>query len=302
MTLHLPQPINSMLRGLVLILLALGIHVALARVLLPAGAGAEGGKGNQGESMVTVRAASGALAEMVRAWERAPRPAVTGAAPAPVPPPLPAQPSAAVTPTASRDRTTPHIPQPVRPQLPALPAAAPALVTTPAPPPPPAPRRLAEPAADGRAATIRPNRQEAGQQPGKQARPARAAQTARIARGGGKAATAGSRGSLDRPSLNAGQRRAVLQSWGASIRARIARFKRYPPGARMAGQGGSVRVSLVVTRKGELRQLAIVGGSGVAALDRAALSAVRDAAPLPRAPANLPGRRFRFLLTITFRP
>ncbi len=301
MTLHPPQPMNSMLRGLVLILLALGIHVALARILLPAGAEAEGGEGNQGESMVTVRAASGALAEMVRTWERAPQPAANGAVPASMPP-LPAPPIAAVTPTASRDRTARHIPQPVRPQLPALPAAAPALITTPAPPPPPARRKLAEPAADGKTATVRPNRQEAGTGPGKQARPAGAAQPARIARGGGKAATAGSRGRLDRPSLNAGQRRAVLQSWGASIRARIARFKRYPPGARMAGQGGSVRVSLVVTRKGELSQLAIVGGSGVAALDRAALSAVRDAAPLPRAPANLPGRRFRFLLTITFRP
>lgn len=90
-----------------------------------------------------------------------------------------------------------------------------------------------------------------------------------------------------------------LQSvWAGAIGARIARAQRHPG----RGHGsGRVRLSLVVARDGRLAEVAVATSSGSAALDRAALDAVRRAAPFPSAPKGLPDQWMRFGQWVAFR-
>ena len=110
----------------------------------------------------------------------------------------------------------------------------------------------------------------------------RAAPAQRAAGGGGGRR----RGNAGRRAVSTGDaaaRRAALARWGAGIRRNIERGKRYPRGAR---GGGTVTVQLTVSRDGALRAARVVASSGVAALDRAALEAVRRTR-LPAAPKGL---------------
>jgi len=92
-------------------------------------------------------------------------------------------------------------------------------------------------------------------------------------------------------------RRAALARWGAKIRRSIERGKRYPRGARGSG---TVTVQLSVSRGGALQSVRVVASSGVAALDGAAVAAVRRAR-LPAAPEGLSVRGYRFNLPVAFR-
>ena len=78
------------------------------------------------------------------------------------------------------------------------------------------------------------------------------------------------------------------------VRLRIERHKRYPDTARVRQIEGSVTVCFVIL------PAEIVKTSGNKALDRAALTAVKDAAPFPRAPARLFEGDIPLELTIVF--
>jgi len=67
----------------------------------------------------------------------------------------------------------------------------------------------------------------------------------------------------------------------AEIARRIQRALRYPPIARERGATGEALVAFEVGSDGAPARIELVGTSGSGALDRAALRAVAEAAPLP---------------------
>ena len=126
--------------------------------------------------------------------------------------------------------------------------------------------------------------------------PARAAETAS---GTGRNAAAGTTSATPRAAVAAsGTSPAALAQWGGAIRNSIERRKQYPRGTRASGV---VRLSIRVDTNGALAGVTIVGSSGDAALDRAALTAVQRAR-LPAAPNGVAAGSQTFTLPMTFRP
>ncbi len=78
------------------------------------------------------------------------------------------------------------------------------------------------------------------------------------------------------------------RSWQGEILARLARFRRYPAGARARRAQGVAYIRFRMDRGGHVRTVALDRSSGAADLDRAAMDTVRRADPLPRIPDDLP--------------
>lgn len=202
-----------------------------------------------------------------------------------LPAPPPAPPAAAPPPpdTPAPD-ALPDLPDPA--PAPAVPDTAPLLPITQTDAPPP----LADPAppapvADPAMAEARPR-----------ARPARAKPTQPAE------APAVETASSQPPSTaqsRAGAQDARAQ-WGAAIRKKVERRKAYPKAAR--GASGEVVVKMTVSRSGALEAVAIARSSGNAALDQAALTAVRRTGGFPAAPDQVPGDRQVFSLPMQFAP
>ncbi len=92
----------------------------------------------------------------------------------------------------------------------------------------------------------------------------------------------------------------TADSYLEMVRLKIERHKRYPENARIRQIEGSVTVRFVIISGGDIRSAEIVKTSGNKALDRAALTAVKDAVPFPRAPASLFKGDIPLELTIVF--
>jgi protein TonB len=116
-----------------------------------------------------------------------------------------------------------------------------------------------------------------------------------VARGAGAGAQAGTGGGDPNAGPGPAEYRSLMARWGGGIRAAIERSLR-PAG----GPGGTTRLRLTVTADGRLAGAAIAASSGHAALDRAALAAVR-AARYPPAPRGLPPGSYTFTLPLTQR-
>ncbi|MEA3385338.1 MAG: TonB family protein [Thermodesulfobacteriota bacterium] len=71
------------------------------------------------------------------------------------------------------------------------------------------------------------------------------------------------------------------------VRLRIERHKIYPRNARVRQMEGDVTVRFIITHEGDVRAVEVVKTSGEKSLDRAALAAVKGAAPFPRASERL---------------
>jgi protein TonB len=133
------------------------------------------------------------------------------------------------------------------------------------------------------------------------AQPPRAAapstpQPARIAQGAGGGATQGAaQASAATASISNAQRQSLMSGWGAQIMARIERAR---PRVRGSGQ---VTLTLQIARGGQLAALSVSQSSGDAALDEAAISAVRRAGRFPAAPDGLTDASYGFSLPIRFR-
>lgn len=80
------------------------------------------------------------------------------------------------------------------------------------------------------------------------------------------------------------------KKWASKIRSRIERKKSYPAAAK--GASGVVSVHIRIAASGALAGVKLTGSSGNAALDAAALKAVKSAAPFPAAPAGSSGAEF----------
>jgi protein TonB len=218
---------------------------------------------------------------------------------------------------------TPQVPEVRRPAVPTAPAspglavprrdAAPdRSVTAPAAPPPektakaeaPPERTEARIEEASQIAGVRPKQRPDRPDPPAQTQPQRAqapqaaASPAQRAKGDGAGAHAGARQQSSAATLSASQRQTLAAQWGAQVRSKIERRKRYPGGA--GGASGTVRVRLTVGRDGSLRGLALAGSSGHRALDQAALRAVRAARRFPAAPRGLTRPSYTFTLAMRF--
>jgi protein TonB len=81
-------------------------------------------------------------------------------------------------------------------------------------------------------------------------------------------------------------RRAV--TFQRTLLSHIARYRRYPEGARRDQARGTVQLVFSMLRDGTVTDVRIASSSGYSMLDVAAIETIRKAQPLPRIPAELP--------------
>ncbi len=265
--------------------LALALHLAAFAAVAPHLQGAQAA-GDGGGATLTLAAADPALADLVAEWDRPPDLMPQAAAQSALPPP---------------PQTTP----PDAPALLALPAQTAVATVAPLPSPPPDfaptadlaipdPPSLTPEAPAKSAPEPRPAPKPERAKPRPAPQPAAPAQQAAGAGGQGAAGQSGQAAAAQSGAGSA----AAKAEWGASIRARIERRKSYPADA--GGATGKVTLRLVVGADGRLASVAVTKSSGVAALDRAALGAVRAAGRFPKAPRGL--AESSFSLPISFAP
>jgi len=101
--------------------------------------------------------------------------------------------------------------------------------------------------------------------------------------------------SLVNPAVTAARTRVADEYVWAVIR----KFSQYLPDLREKNEGGTVVVRMVISRDGRLLESAIAKSSGISALDKGMLEALRAAAPYPPLPAELPGDHLVFTQPIT---
>ncbi|WP_417806849.1 energy transducer TonB [Thioclava sp.] len=261
---------------------AVVLHLTVFALWQPPVAGGARSAGARGADLVVIAPASEAMAAVVAEWERPPEVAT---APKPLAPQL--------------DEATPRDPTPSDPSLanaaPTAPAPPQARETPPPPqtvlPPPEMPRPVAKPKAKPK-----PQPKTATKTAPKASRASQAAPKQQ-AQGAGGGAAAGQQGKAKAATLSSGQTRAAMAAWGAQIRARIERAKTPPAGA----GAGRVVVTLRVSRSGQLLSVSLARSSGRAALDRAALQAVRRAGRFAPAPKGLGAQSYAFDLPMAFR-
>jgi protein TonB len=250
----------------VFVTFALGVHAGLAVAMCAMPDGMEAA-GASGDTLISVEAADAAMTEMVERWEAPPETAeVVEVQDVPDLPQMPdiARPAIGDGPQLPRSASVP-------PQV--LADADPLPDTT--PPEPPKPDPEPEPA-----------------------RPVQStARAGQIAQGAGGGVAAGQRTQSDAATLSA-EGAALEARWGAQVRARVERAKRAPRSAR--GVTGRVVLVLSVARDGRLAGVSVRTSSGHAALDDAALRAVRAAGRFPAAPAGLSQPTYNFSLPISF--
>lgn len=274
----------SQVQAAIALSLALLLHLgAFALHPGPAGASASA-SGAGGSDLITLQAADGSIADLVATWQEPPQIAASPAPPLPQPGPADsiALPQA---PTGS----APDLPALPRPATAPMPDTAPRQAEAPPPPPPPpepAPKPAPEPAPE---ATARPPA------PAPENSPATPAQQAA---GTGSGAAAGQGGTAKASTLSQAAANDALAGWGASIRARIEKRKRYPAAA--DGASGRVTLRLTIGRNGQLQGVAIAASSGNAALDAAALKAVQSAGRFAKAPSGLTEASYSFSLPMRF--
>jgi protein TonB len=79
----------------------------------------------------------------------------------------------------------------------------------------------------------------------------------------------------------------------------IRKFSQYLPNLRDKNEGGTVVLKFTIARDGRLLDVVVTQSSGVIALDRGMLEAIKTAAPYPPLPAEFPGDRATFTQPIT---
>ncbi|WP_454629401.1 TonB family protein [Bradyrhizobium cenepequi] len=101
------------------------------------------------------------------------------------------------------------------------------------------------------------------------------------------------------PNLGIGKDRQKLTAdWGRKISAYFELHKRYPQNKSKAT---TVKVSIVLNRRGNVVNVAVAESSGDPAFDDAALSMIRRSDPVPAPPAELTEDQFAFSLDVNFK-
>ena len=101
------------------------------------------------------------------------------------------------------------------------------------------------------------------------------------------------------PSLGIGKDKQQLTAdWGRKISAYFELHKRYPKDKTKAT---TVKVSLMLNRRGNVVSLEVAESSGDAVFDEAAISMIRRSDPVPLPPAGLTDDQFSFSLDVKFK-
>jgi protein TonB len=270
-------------------LVSAGLHAGAALALVAAqvatGAGAAG---EAGLDSVSLAGPSAMQVQILTPADLLPDTAPVVDFAAPEAPPAPAAelpPDLSTNPT--RAETAPVVPD--RPQAMAALAAEPTLAPADLPPPAPKPPKAPEP----------PKAKAASEPaPKKVATKAKSAEKpAAKAAGSGGGAVAGNGGTAKEAGPSKAEVAELKAAWGARLRAKIEAKRRAPDG----GAAGAVKVRFAVAPSGQLLSVEVVASSGQAALDKAAVKAVR-AAHLPAAPKGLTGASYGFTLTLRYAP
>lgn len=124
------------------------------------------------------------------------------------------------------------------------------------------------------------------------------AQIKQTAAGQGGGARAGATASAETSTLSMAKNASLIAKWGGRVRAQIERRKRYPNSAR--GAEGTTRLAVTVSRTGRLIGTRITKTSGNAALDSAAVAAVKATRRYAKAPGELQQQQVTFNLSISF--
>ena len=261
-----------------------------------------GGAG--GEALLTLAAAPPQIETMVETWNAPPE-----TSPSPVRPTAPVQPpSPPVSPSATID-TAPLMPGTValpsgpktESQLPKLDTSTPTPPRPKAevaktPPPKPEPKKTEQKRQKKPKPATKPAQKKTAEK-AKKAKKSSAGQAAQKAAGSGGGSVAGQGGKSKVATLGKGKAKRLITVWGGRIRAKIERSKRYPRGVKKRGR---VVLRLSISPAGTVRSVSISRSSGNAALDKAAIAAVRRAGRMPRAPKGLTDSSYRFNLPVSF--
>jgi protein TonB len=101
------------------------------------------------------------------------------------------------------------------------------------------------------------------------------------------------------PNLGIGKDKGRLTAdWGRKISAYFELHKRYPQNKSKAT---TVKVSIVLNRRGNVVNVAVAESSGDPAFDDAAISMIRRSDPVPAPPAELTEDQFAFSLDVNFK-
>ena len=79
----------------------------------------------------------------------------------------------------------------------------------------------------------------------------------------------------------------ALKGYSRGVQRKIAARKKYPRKAKREGKQGQVTVQFTVMKSGEIKDLLLVAGTSYAELNKAAMDAVKRAAPFPGLPEEL---------------
>jgi protein TonB len=92
---------------------------------------------------------------------------------------------------------------------------------------------------------------------------------------------------------------AEYEAYLRALRREIQDLLHYPASARRRGLSGTVRIEILLRPTGEIAEVTVLDSSSHAALDGAALEAVRALRPRPF-PPHLPRRPLRVQLPVVF--
>ncbi|MGH1355303.1 MAG: energy transducer TonB [Thalassovita sp.] len=251
--------------------IAVGVHIAFFAAA-PDGGAKAGGVG--GDTLLSIQAAPQTVIKMVQDWDRPVE--VQDVVDAPETP-LDQRVTASLAPVSPIARAP-------RADLKIADLSAPKsdpvqLDMSPATPTPPKPKPAVKPKPQKVAKTKPPTSGRASQK----------------ASGSGGTTQAGNSSKSSVATVSKGDQAKLKQIWGAKIRSKVARAKRYPRNSRATGT--SV-VRLTVRRDGALLGVKLIRSSGDAVLDQAAIASVKRAKRFAKAPKQLPGSTFNFVLPI----
>lgn len=82
--------------------------------------------------------------------------------------------------------------------------------------------------------------------------------------------------------------------------AHLNEYKRYPYGAKLRHEQGTVRLEFAMDRAGKVLSYRIVGSSGFADLDEETREMIREAQPLPPVPPSYPGTVLDLVVPVVF--
>lgn len=91
------------------------------------------------------------------------------------------------------------------------------------------------------------------------------------------------------------------EQYTETISERIRRFQHYPDQARKYRMQGKAILAIAVGADGNVKNVALLISSGYDLLDKVAIDMATSAAPFPRAPLALRGRRLSLRVPIAFR-